>query len=133
MNCSCLRVSLLLVLAVINAPAKEKAGPQIYSDVRYIAEGGGPGDLVGTELQLKIEGTEATGILRIYQGGCAEQVRVVGSFSGNTVHVSGEGQGYGKVDITGKLQHGRFDGVLRLERDHSTQKIRLKRTSKPHC
>jgi hypothetical protein len=133
MNC-CFRVSLLLVLAVISAPAKEKAGPQIYSDVRYITEGGGgPGDLIGTELQLKIEGTEATGILRIYQGGCAEQVRVIGSYSGNAVHVSGEGQGYGKVEITGKLQHSRLDGSLRLERDHSTVKIRLKRTSKPHC
>ncbi len=132
MKSSLLRVwPLLLVLAVINASAGETAGPRIYSDVRYIEEGAG--DLVGTELELEIEGTQATGILRIYEGGCAEPVQVTGSLSGNTVHVSGEGQGYGKVEITGNLQHGRLDGLLRLERAHSSEKIRLKRITKPHC
>jgi hypothetical protein len=121
---------LLLVLAVINVSAKENPGPHIYSNVQYQE---GAGDLVGTELELKIEGTAATGVLRIYDGRCAEPVQVTGSVSGTTLHVSGEGVGYGKMEITGKLQRGRFDGLLRLDRNHSSEKIRLKRITKPHC
>jgi|HubBroStandDraft_6_1064221.scaffolds.fasta_scaffold788702_2 hypothetical protein len=131
---------LLLVLAVAlainNAWAKEVSGPRIYSDVRVVEEGR---DLAGTELELKIEGSVATGVLRIYDGRCAEPVPVAGSFSGNTIHVSGEGQGFGKIEITGSVHSGRlgqgdhFDGTLRLERNHTTEKIRLKRITKPHC
>jgi len=121
---------LLCALAVIDASGKEALGPHIYSDVR-IEEGAG--DLVGTELELKIEGTGATGVLKIYQGGCAEHVQIAGSLTGNTIHVSGEGQGFGKIEITGNLEHGRLDGSLRLERTHTSEKIRLKRITKPHC
>jgi hypothetical protein len=122
---------LLLVLAAINASAKDNSKPHIYSDVHL--EEGGVSDLIGTELELKLEGSVATGVARIYQGRCAEPVKVTGSVSGTTVHVSGEGQGFGKIDITGKLEHGRLDGMLRLDRVHSKDKIRLKRISKPHC
>jgi hypothetical protein len=122
---------LLLVLAAVSASAKEADGPHIYSDVR-LAEGEVQ-ELVGTELELKMEGTAATGVLRIYDGGCAEHVLVTGSVSGNTLHIAGEGQGYGKIEITGSLQHGRLDGLLRLERTHTSEKIRLKRIKKPHC
>jgi hypothetical protein len=121
---------LLLVLTVINASARENPGPHIYSNVQLV-EGGV--DFVGTELELKIEGTVATGILRIYDGRCAEPVQVTGSASGNTVHVSGEGVGYGKMEITGNLHRGRFNGSLRLDRNHSSEKISLKRIAKPHC
>lgn len=131
MNSSLLRVCpLLLVLALINALAKENLGPRIYSDV-HIEEAAG--DLVGTEVELKIEGTKATGVLRIYQGGCAEPVQVTGSLSGNAVHVSGEGQGFGKIEITGNLRRGGLEGLLRLERNHTAEKIRLKKITKPHC
>ena len=121
---------LLLVLSAMNALAKEKSGRQIYSDVHAVEDSG---DLAGTEMELKIEGSSATGVARIYQGRCAEPMRVTGSATGNAIHVSGEGEGFGKIDITGKLQHGHFNGVLRLDRDHSSEKIRLKKISKPHC
>jgi hypothetical protein len=127
---------LLLVLAAISASAKETSGLRIYSDVRVEER---EGDLIGTELELKIDGTAATGVVKIYQGGCAEHVPVTGSASGNTIHVSGEGQNFGKIEITGTLQSGHigqsdhFDGLLRLERDHTSEKIRLKKIAKPHC
>ena len=127
---------LLLVLAAISASAKETSGLRIYSDVRIEER---EGDLIGTELELKIDGTAATGVVKIYQGGCAEHVPVTGSASGNTIHVSGEGQNFGKIEITGTLQSGHigqsdhFDGLLRLERDHTSEKIRLKKIAKPHC
>src|SRR5580698_4751379 len=89
---------LLLILAVISASAKESSGPLIYSDVRLEE---GEAELVGTELELKIDGSAATGVVKIYQGGCAEHVLVTGSASGNTIHVSGEGQGFGRIEITG--------------------------------
>ena len=122
---------LLLVLLAVTASAKENSKPHIYSDVHL--EEQGERDLIGTELELNTEGSAATGIARIYQGRCAEPVKLTGSVSGNTIHLSGEGESVGKIDITGKLEHGRFDGVLRLDRVHSSEKIRLKRISKPHC
>jgi len=132
MNAFLLRVCpLLLVLLAVTASAKENSKPHIYSDVRL--EEQGEKDLIGTELELKMDGSTAAGVARIYQGRCAEPVKVTGSVSGNTIHVSGEGEGVGKIDITGKLEHGRFKGVLRLDRVHSSEKIRLKRISKPHC
>jgi hypothetical protein len=127
---------LLLILAVISASAKDTSGPRIYSDVRLEE---GEGELIGTELELKIDGTAATGIVKIYQGGCAEHVPVTGSASGNAIHVSGEGQNFGKIEIAGTLQSGHigqsdhFDGLLRLERNHTSEKIRLKKIAKPHC
>jgi hypothetical protein len=127
---------LLLILAVISASAKESSGPLIYSDVRLEE---GEAELVGTELELKIDGSAATGVVKIYQGGCAEHVLVTGSASGNTIHVSGEGQGFGRIEITGTLQNGHIgqgphlDGWLRLERNHTSEKIHLKKIAKPHC
>jgi hypothetical protein len=127
---------LLLVLVVMSASAKETSGPRIYSDVRLEE---GEAELVGTELELKIDGTAVTGVVKIYQGGCAEHVPVTGSASGNKIHVSGEGQGFGKIEITGTMQSGHIgqsdhlDGMLRLERNHTSEKIRLKKIPKPHC
>ena len=122
---------LVLFLALTNASARENSGPHIYSNVRYVEEG--TRDLLGTELELKINGTEASGVLRIYQGGCAEPVQVTGSLSGSKIDVFGEGQGFGKIEITGNLHDKRLEGLLRLERTHSSEKIRLKRITKPHC
>jgi len=123
--------ALLLFLALTNASARENPGPRIYSDVRHVEQG--TRDLLGTELELKISGTEASGVLRIYQGGCAEPVQVTGSVSASKIDVSGEGQGFGKIEITGNL-HGRgLNGLLRLERTHTSEKIRLKIIKKPHC
>jgi hypothetical protein len=127
---------LLLVLGVISASAKETSAPRIYSDVRLEE---GETELVGTELELKIDGTAVTGVVKIYQGGCAEHVPVAGSASGNKIHVSGEGQGFGKIEITGTMQNGHigqsdhFDGLMRLERNHTSEKVRLKKIPKPHC
>jgi hypothetical protein len=121
---------LLLLLAVVDASAKDNAGPRVYSDVRH--EEGGT-DMVGTELELNISGNSATGVLKIYYGGCAEHVPVTGTSSGNTIQISGEGQGYGKMEITANFRHGGLDGSLRLERNHTSEKIRLKKIKKAHC
>jgi hypothetical protein len=121
---------LLLCLALVDASAKDNSGSRIYSDVRH--EEGGT-DMVGTELELNISGNSATGVLKIYDGGCAEHVPVAGTFSGNSVHLSGEGQGYGKMEITANFRHGGLDGSLRLERNHTSEKIRLKKIKKAHC
>ncbi len=122
---------LLLLLTAVNASAKDNSAAHIYSDVHY--EEGGTGDLIGTELELKIAGSAATGVVRIYDGRCAEAVPVSGSFSGNTIHVSGEGQGYGKFEIAANFHRGGLEGSLRLERTHSSEKIHLKKIKKAHC
>jgi hypothetical protein len=126
----CLCPLLLLILVVVNASAKDKSVARVYSDVRIVEE---DKDLAGTELELKIDGNAVTGVVRIYDGGCAESVPVLGSSSGDTIRVSGEGQGFGKIEITGKLEHGRFQGSLRLDRLGKSEKIRLKKISKRHC
>jgi hypothetical protein len=120
----------IFMVAVMQAPAKEKPGPHIYSNVHEV-EGGI--DLVGTEIELTVAGNAASGVLRIYDGRCAEPVAVTGSASDNTIHVTGEGVGFGKVEVTARLQHGRLDGSLKLDRAHSTEPIRLKKIAKPHC
>lgn len=121
---------LVVMVAAIEASAKDKPGPHIYSNVHEV-EGGI--DLVGTELELTIAGTAATGVLRIYDGRCAEPVPVTGSASGNTIHIVGEGVGFGKVEVTAHFRHGRLDGSLKLDRAHTTEPIRLKKIAKPHC
>jgi hypothetical protein len=121
---------LLLMIVAIDASGKDKPGPHIYSNVHEV-EGGI--DLVGTELELTIAGDAASGVVRIYDGRCAEPVPVAGSAAGGVVHVTGEGVGFGKVEITAHFRHGALDGSLKLDRAHTTEPIRLKRIAKPHC
>jgi hypothetical protein len=113
------------------AGAKAQSGEhRIYSNVEYNEEGG---DLLGTELDLTINDGRVDGFLKIYQGGCAVPVHFTGSLSGNKVHVSGQGDAHGKIEITGIAKGGRFDGLLHLEKAGTPEKIRLKKIEKPHC
>jgi hypothetical protein len=122
---------LLMVLAVINGAAGENPEPRIYSNVRYIEEGAG--DLVGTELELKIEGSQATGVLRIYEGGCATPRVARGSLVHGKLRLTGENEVYGKFEVSGIIHEDTLKGLLVLEKAIGPEKIRLKKIAKPHC
>jgi hypothetical protein len=117
----------LLWCTVVNA---ERTEQRIYSNVEYNEEGG---DLLGTELELTIHEGGVDGHLKIYQGGCADPIQVTGTLSGNEVHVSGQRENYGKIELAGTVRDSSFSGSLRIEKAKTTQKIRLKRIATPHC
>lgn len=102
----------------------------IYSNVQYNEEGG---DLLGVELLLTLNGSHVRGQLRIYQGCCTDPIDVLGSLTGTRMDVSGKSDMYGKIELIGTLRDDAVAGVLRLEKAEKTEKVRLKKISKPHC
>jgi hypothetical protein len=127
----CLRGFVLLaVLARFAGASGPSAEHRTYSNVEYNKEGG---DLLGSELELTIKEGRVDGSLKIYQGPCAEPVLVAASLSGERLCLSGRSDLYGDVDILGTVRDGRFSGTLRLEKAHSSEKVRLNRIAKPHC
>src|ERR1035437_411430 len=71
---------------------------RIYSNVEYNEEGG---DLLGYELEIQLDGSRVTGILRIYEGGCGTPAPVVGTLSRGKISLRGDDKFYGKVELTG--------------------------------
>jgi hypothetical protein len=117
------------VAACICASA-QSSQHRVYSNVQYNEEGG---DLLGTELDFTTHAGEIDGVLKMYQGGCADPIHFSGSSSHERLHISARSDAYGKIDISGIVQGNRFEGTLRLEKVGSSEKIRLKKIPKPHC
>jgi hypothetical protein len=123
----CALASILLAVGGISAQQEEN---HVYSDVKYNKEGG---DLLGVELLLTLNGSHVRGQLKIYQGGCTDPIEILGSLTGTRMDVSGRSDMYGKVELIGTLRDNAVAGVLRLEKAEKTEKVRLKKISKPHC
>lgn len=128
---TCLRALLLALAVTAFAGAKAQSRQHaLYSNVEYNEEGG---DLLGTELDLTINNGRVDGTLKIYQGGCADPVRFSGSSSAGKLHVSGQSDAFGRVEITGTFLRNSFNGLMRLEKAQSPEKIQLTKGAKPHC
>jgi hypothetical protein len=101
---------------------------RIYSNVYYNEEGG---DLLGTELDLIVNGHNVSGSLRIYQGGCAAPSVVRGTLVHGKLQLTGESAPYvgGKFEVAGTIHAG----VLILGKGAASEETRLKRVGKAHC
>jgi hypothetical protein len=106
------------------------AGSRIYSNVEYNEEGG---DLLGYELELHLDGSRVTGVLRIYEGGCGSPAPVTGTVSAGTISLRGEDKFYGKIEISGRMSNGLVDATLHMEKAAKPETIKLRLIPKPHC
>lgn len=104
---------------------------RIYSNVEYIAEGAG--DLLGYELEVKVDESRVTGVLRIYEGGCGSPAPISGTLAGNKISLSGKSEVYGMVNISGSMSNESIRATLRLEKVAKPEIIKLKIIPKPHC
>src|SRR5947209_5286411 len=104
----------------------EQPDHRVYSDVRYIEEAG---DLVGSELELDFRSEQVQGFLRFYQGGCGTNVTVSGTLLHDQIRLSGQSDEYGKIEITGHIEPGKFNGTLiqRKQANSSREKLKLHR------
>lgn len=107
-----------------------KTKSQIYSNVEYNEEGG---DLLGYELEYQVDGSQVTGVLRIYEGGCGSPASVTGTLVESKISLRGESQGYGNVDISGRIANDLLKATLRMEKAAKPETIKLRIISKPHC
>ncbi|HMB82693.1 MAG TPA: hypothetical protein VKI40_01460 [Terriglobales bacterium] len=95
---SCARTA-AIVCAISLAPSLSYSAAEtksrIYSNVEFNEEGG---DLLGYELEIQLDGSRVTGILRIYEGGCGTPAPVVGTLSRGKISLRGDDKFYGKVE-----------------------------------
>lgn len=123
-----------IVCAVSLAPSLSYSTAQtrsrIYSNVEYNEEGG---DLLGYELEIQLDGSRVTGILRIYEGGCGQTAPVAGSLSGGKISLRGKDKFYGKVELNGTMSNDLVKATLRMEKAEKPETIKLKLIPKPHC
>ena len=103
---------------------------RIYSNVEYNEEGG---DLLGYELEFHLNGSQVTGVLRIYEGGCGSPTPVAGTLAVSKLSLSGKNDFYGKVDISGSLSNNLLKATLHMEKAAQPETIELKTILKPHC
>ena len=106
------------------------AKSRIYSNVEYIEEAG---DLLGYELEVKVDRSRVTGVLRIYEGGCGSPAPVAGTLSGGKISLRGEDKFYGKVEMSGTMSNDLVKATLRMEKAAKPETIRLRLIPKPHC
>lgn len=123
------RLLFVAVCACVGAKA-QSVQHHVYSNVQYNEQGG---DLLGTDLDFTRNAGEVDGVLKIYQGGCADPIHFSGSSLHKRLHISARSDAYGKIDISGTFQGNRFNGTLRLEKAGSSEKVRLKKIVQPHC
>jgi hypothetical protein len=103
---------------------------RVYSNVEYNEEGG---DLLGYELELHLDGSRVTGVLRIYEGGCGSPAPVAGTLSGGKISLRGEDKFYGKFEISGRMSNDLVKATLRMEKAAEPETIKLRLIPKPHC
>jgi len=116
----------------LGAMAAQQPDHRIYSDVRYIEDAG---DLVGSELELDVRSEQVQGFLRSYQGGCGTNVIVSGTLLHDQIRLSGQSDEYGKIEITGHIETGKFNGTLTQKKPANSwrEKLKLHRIPSPHC
>ena len=134
---ACLRCRLLLglgavgLLSLVGCRTIPTAASNIFcfSDVHRVQESG---DIVGTELLLRISGETVTGILKYYEGFTPISSDVTGTTRGGVVEVVGAIPG-GRVEITGARTPRAFTGkiLVKLERQDNFQQIALPSVSCP--
>jgi hypothetical protein len=127
-----LKVLLIFALgAMIRTNAQGQSSQhQVYSNVAYNEEAG---DLIGTELELNLQGKSATGQLRIYQGSCADPIAVSGTFSPHEMRLAGQSGILGKVEIVGAIKAGELRATVRLALAEKPEFVILKKIPKAHC
>ena len=103
---------------------------RIYSNVEYNEEGG---DLLGYELEPHLDGSQVTGVLRIYEGGCGSPVPVAGPLTGGKISLRGKDKFYGKLEISGKMSNDLVKATLHMEKAAKPETIKLRLIPKPHC
>ena len=106
------------------------AKSRIYSNVEYIEEAG---DLVGYELELRLDGSRVAGVLRIYEGGCSTPTPVAGTLVESKLSLSGKSEIYGKVEIIGSMSNNLVKATLRIQKAAAPVNVQLKIIPKPHC
>jgi hypothetical protein len=127
------RIALLVSSVLVvqgQTQTQAKADTRIYSNVEYNDEGG---DLLGYEIQFSVSGSQVSGVLRIYQGGCGEPVSVTGKSIGGRFSLRGESRSYGTVEIHGTIDGAGMTATIRMGKRIRPQTVTLKSTSKPHC
>jgi hypothetical protein len=122
-------LSVVILVSVAALACAQESQARIYSSVEYNEEGG---DLLGLEIRILPSEGHISGELKIYEGGCAQPIAVVGSLALGKLDVSGKSDAYGKIELDGTLSSEALTGTLRME-GAKPEKVRLKRISKPHC
>lgn len=112
------KILLLIVFVPLVALAQT---PQTYSDVREIEESG---DVVGTELTVRVLGQKVTGTIRHYEGADPEVITVTGRLLENALRLSGT-YSEGTVEINGRLERDRVIGKLSFHLTGQTNEVEL--------
>ena len=124
----------VIVCAISLAPSLSYSAAEtksrIYSNVEYNEEGG---DILGYELDIQLDGSRVTGVLRIYEGGCGNQAPVAGTLSGGKISLRGDDKFYGKVEVSGTMSNDLVKAILRMEKAAKPETIKLRLIPKPHC
>ena len=123
---------LLCTIAAVQGSSQTpaKAKTHIYSDVEYNEEGG---DLLGYEIEFRLSGSQVTGTMRIYEGGCGEPVPLTGKLTAGKLRLRGQSRTYGGVDIGGIVGNGSIKATIRMEKATEAETVKLKSIAKPHC
>ncbi len=124
---------LLCTVLVVQAFTQPSAKSQthIYSNVEYIKEEAG--DLVGYEIEFNVSGSQVTGVMRIYEGGCGEPVPLRGKLTAGKLSLRGQSRTYGSIDISGAVRSSGIKATIRMEKATQAETVKLKPIPKPHC
>jgi hypothetical protein len=131
--CNAAKIALLLcVVFVLQAftQTTAKAQTRIYSNVEYNEEGG---DLLGYEIEFNVNGSQVTGVMRIYEGRCGEPVPLTGKLTAGKLSLSGQSRTYGDVRISGIIGSSSLKATIRMEKATQAETATLKPIPKPHC
>jgi|SRR5271157_5588656 len=123
---------LLCTIAVLQGSGQTsaKAIVHIYSNVEYNEEGG---DLLGYEIEFRLSGSQVTGLMRIYEGGCGQPVPLTGKLTAGKLSLRGQSRTYGGVDIDGIVGSRSIKATIRMEKATGAEAVKLKSIAKPHC
>lgn len=123
---------LFCAVFVVQAVSKSSAKTAIliYSNVEYIKEEAG--DLVGYEIEFNVNGSQVTGVMRIYEGGCGEPVPLTGKLTARRLSLHGKSRTYGDVRISGIVSSS-INATIRMEKATQAETVKLTPIAKPHC
>lgn len=124
----------LLLFAIAAVRGLTQAAPTekayIYSNVEYNEEGG---DLLGYEIEFQLSGSQVSGVMRLYEGGCGEPISLTGKLTAGRLNLHGQSRTYGRVDISGIVGNGSIIATIRMEKATKAETVKLKSIAKPHC